>query len=109
MWVQVELDNHLSRAYTKVELACADRKGLLFDLMRTLKDINIRVAYGLPQARTTPGCCVLMECDVPAPALAAYDAARVCSSRVVPVTSACKMASSLSVYSSLKFQTCCGA
>ena len=44
--VQVELDNHLSTAYTKVELSCADRKGLLFDLMRTLKDINIRVAYG---------------------------------------------------------------
>ena len=44
----MELDNHLSTAYTKVELSCADRKGLLFDLMRTLKDINIRVAYGAP-------------------------------------------------------------
>ena len=46
--VQVELDNALSKAYTKVELICLDRKGLLFDIMRTLKDIGIRVAYGAP-------------------------------------------------------------
>ena len=44
--MQVELDNALSKAYTKVELVCLDRKGLLFDLMRTLKDIGVRVAYG---------------------------------------------------------------
>ena len=47
---QVELDNALSKAYTKVELRCLDRKGLLFDLMRTLKDIGVRVAYGAPQS-----------------------------------------------------------
>ena len=43
---QVELDNALSKSYTKVELVCLVRMGLLFDIMRTLKDISIRVAYG---------------------------------------------------------------
>ena len=27
-------------------IVCLDRKGLAFDLMRTLKDMNVRVAFG---------------------------------------------------------------
>lgn len=59
--MQVELDNALSKAYTKVELVCLDRKGLLFDIMRTLKDIGIRVAYGVAQL-LSKACCAA-GCD----------------------------------------------
>ena len=29
-----------------LNVICSDRKGLVYDLMRTMKDIHIRVAYG---------------------------------------------------------------
>jgi len=39
----VTLDNALSPAHTLVQIRCADHKGLLYDIMRTFKDMNIKV------------------------------------------------------------------
>ncbi|XP_015874137.2 ACT domain-containing protein ACR9 [Ziziphus jujuba] len=42
----VMVDNSLSPAHTLLQIHCADHKGLLYDIMRTLKDCNIQIAYG---------------------------------------------------------------
>lgn len=42
----VMIDNLLSPAHTLLQIHCADHKGLLYDIMRTLKDCNIKIAYG---------------------------------------------------------------
>ncbi|KAM5583741.1 ACT domain-containing protein ACR9-like [Rosa sericea] len=42
----VTIDNSLSPAHTLLQIHCADHKGLLYDIMRTLKDSNIKIAYG---------------------------------------------------------------
>lgn len=42
----VMVDNSLSPAHTLLQVHCADHKGLLYDVMRTLKDCNIQIAYG---------------------------------------------------------------
>lgn len=39
-------DNNLSPSHTLIQILCKDRNGLLYDLMRTLKDYNIQVSYG---------------------------------------------------------------
>ncbi|XP_062014731.1 ACT domain-containing protein ACR9-like, partial [Rosa rugosa] len=39
----VTIDNSLSPAHTLLQIHCADHKGLLYDIMRTLKDSNIKV------------------------------------------------------------------
>ena len=39
------IDNCTSSNYSVVSIVCKDRKGLIYDLMRTLKDIHVRVAY----------------------------------------------------------------
>lgn len=39
----VMVDNSLSPAHTLLQIHCADHKGLLYDIMRTLKDCNIQV------------------------------------------------------------------
>ncbi|KAJ7561770.1 hypothetical protein O6H91_03G040600 [Diphasiastrum complanatum] len=44
--VKATLDNMLSPAHTLVQIICKDRKGLLYDSLRTLKDFNLKVAYG---------------------------------------------------------------
>ncbi|CAK9317011.1 unnamed protein product [Citrullus colocynthis] len=44
--VVVEMDNAISRSHTIVQLLCRDHKGLMYDIMRTLKDYNIQVSYG---------------------------------------------------------------
>ncbi|KAG8648585.1 ACT domain-containing protein ACR10 isoform X2 [Manihot esculenta] len=44
--VSVTMDNSLSPAHTLVQIACRDHKGLLYDIMRTLKDYNIKISYG---------------------------------------------------------------
>jgi formyltetrahydrofolate hydrolase len=44
--VSVVMDNTLSPAHTLVQIMCQDHKGLLFDIMRTLKDFNIQISYG---------------------------------------------------------------
>ncbi|KAL5581050.1 hypothetical protein UlMin_013492 [Ulmus minor] len=42
----VTVDNSLSPAHTLLQIRCADHKGLLYDIMRTLKDYNIKITYG---------------------------------------------------------------
>ncbi|XVE76116.1 hypothetical protein DITRI_Ditri12bG0147400 [Diplodiscus trichospermus] len=44
--VAVTMDNSLSPAHTLVQIVCQDHKGLLYDIMRTLKDYNIQISYG---------------------------------------------------------------
>ena len=41
--VSINFDNSLSPAHTLVQIICHDHKGLLYDIMRTLKDYNIQV------------------------------------------------------------------
>lgn len=41
--VSVAMDNLLSPAHTLVQIACQDHKGLLYDIMRTLKEYNMQV------------------------------------------------------------------
>ncbi|KAL1549391.1 ACT domain-containing protein acr10 [Salvia divinorum] len=42
----VTMDNSLSPSHTLLQLVCQDHKGLLYDVMRTLKDYNIQISYG---------------------------------------------------------------
>ncbi|KAF2300419.1 hypothetical protein GH714_013107 [Hevea brasiliensis] len=42
----VTIDNSLSPAHTLLQVHCIDQKGLLYDVMRTLKDCNMQIAYG---------------------------------------------------------------
>ncbi|KAF4358672.1 hypothetical protein F8388_005612 [Cannabis sativa] len=42
----VTVDNSLSPAHTLLQIHCADHKGLLYDIMRTLKDCSIQITYG---------------------------------------------------------------
>ncbi|KAI6698049.1 hypothetical protein NL676_018168 [Syzygium grande] len=44
--VSIKMDNMLSPAHTLVQISCQDHKGLLYDIMRTLKDYNIQISYG---------------------------------------------------------------
>ncbi|KAJ4971414.1 hypothetical protein NE237_004513 [Protea cynaroides] len=44
--VSVTMDNSLSPSHTLVQVHCQDHKGLLYDIMRTLKDYNIQISYG---------------------------------------------------------------
>ncbi|KAM5559715.1 hypothetical protein ABKV19_021079 [Rosa sericea] len=44
--VSVNMDNSLSPGHTLVQIICKDHKGLLYDIMRTLKDYNIQISYG---------------------------------------------------------------
>ncbi|KAK8553850.1 hypothetical protein V6N13_072782 [Hibiscus sabdariffa] len=44
--VSVMMDNTLSPAHTLVHIVCQDHKGLLYDIMRTLKDYNLQISYG---------------------------------------------------------------
>ncbi|ONM52157.1 ACT domain-containing protein ACR9 [Zea mays] len=42
----VNFDNSLSPAHTLVQIVCADQKGLIYDILRTMKDCNIQIFYG---------------------------------------------------------------
>ncbi|CDO99796.1 unnamed protein product [Coffea canephora] len=44
--VSIEVDNSLRPSHTLVRVLCQDHKGLIYDIMRTLKDYNIQIAYG---------------------------------------------------------------
>lgn len=44
--VEVGVDNETSSAHSMMSLRCADRKGLLYDLFRSLKDIDLRYVGG---------------------------------------------------------------
>lgn len=41
--VSIMVDNTLSPSHTLVQIFCKDHKGLVYDIMRTLKDYNIQV------------------------------------------------------------------
>ncbi|XP_045807940.1 ACT domain-containing protein ACR10 [Trifolium pratense] len=45
-YVSVTMDNLLSPAHTLVQIMCQDHKGLLYDIMRTIKDYNMKISYG---------------------------------------------------------------
>ncbi|KAH7560887.1 hypothetical protein JRO89_XS10G0133700 [Xanthoceras sorbifolium] len=42
----VMIDNSLSPAHMLLQIHCVDQKGLFYDILRTLKDCNIQIAYG---------------------------------------------------------------
>lgn len=44
--ISIKMDNLLSPGHTLVQIICQDHKGLLYDVMRTLKDFNIQVICG---------------------------------------------------------------
>lgn len=41
--ISVTLDNILSPSHTLIQILCEDHKGLIYDVMRTLKDYNVQV------------------------------------------------------------------
>ncbi|XP_062091981.1 ACT domain-containing protein ACR10-like [Humulus lupulus] len=43
--ISVTMDNKLSPSHTLVQILCQDHKGLIYDIMRTLKDYNIQISY----------------------------------------------------------------
>ncbi|KAK8936396.1 hypothetical protein KSP39_PZI013028 [Platanthera zijinensis] len=42
----VTVDNSLSPGHSLIQIICHDHKGLLYDVMRVLKDYNIQLSYG---------------------------------------------------------------
>ncbi|KAH9326176.1 hypothetical protein KI387_006354 [Taxus chinensis] len=54
--VSVSVDNFLSPAHTLLQIVCKSQKGIIYDVMRTLKDSNIQVSYGR-LSRNTKGIC----------------------------------------------------
>ncbi|PON42216.1 ACT domain containing protein [Trema orientale] len=44
--ISITMDNKLSPSHTLVQILCWDHKGLIYDIMRTLKDYNIQISYG---------------------------------------------------------------
>ncbi|XP_058747145.1 ACT domain-containing protein ACR10-like [Vicia villosa] len=45
-YTSITVDNTLSPAHSLVQITCQDHKGLLYDIMRTLKDYNIKISFG---------------------------------------------------------------
>ncbi|KAH7437762.1 hypothetical protein KP509_05G087300 [Ceratopteris richardii] len=43
--VVINIDNSLSPGHTLLQICCKDRRGLMYDCMRILKDFQIQVAY----------------------------------------------------------------
>lgn len=41
----INIDNSLRPSHTLLQVHCLDQKGLLYDIMRTLKDCNIKVSH----------------------------------------------------------------
>ncbi|CAM8879135.1 unnamed protein product [Rhodiola kirilowii] len=42
----ITMDNTLSPSHTLLQIHCVDQKGILYDLLRPLKDCSIQIAYG---------------------------------------------------------------
>lgn len=42
----VTVDNLMSPAHTLLQIQCNDQKGLIYDILRTIKDCDIQIAYG---------------------------------------------------------------
>ncbi|KAJ0240361.1 hypothetical protein HA466_0225010 [Hirschfeldia incana] len=49
----VTVDNSLSPSSTLLQIRCVDHRGLLYDVLRTLKDFDVKISYGmfLPQTQ----------------------------------------------------------
>ncbi|EOY18825.1 hypothetical protein QUC31_006336 [Theobroma cacao] len=54
--ISITVDNTLSPSHTLIQVLCQDHKGLIYDIMRTLKDYNIQVSYGRFFAKQNGGC-----------------------------------------------------
>ncbi|KAK4799740.1 hypothetical protein SAY86_025105 [Trapa natans] len=54
--ISVKMDNLLSPSHTLVQIICQDHKGLLYDIMRTMKDFNIQISYGRFLLRQRKSC-----------------------------------------------------
>ncbi|XP_042435792.1 ACT domain-containing protein ACR10-like isoform X2 [Zingiber officinale] len=54
--LSVSVDNSLSQAHSLVQIQCHDHKGLLYDIMRTLKDYNMQISYGRFDAAENGNC-----------------------------------------------------
>ncbi|RWR95442.1 ACT domain-containing protein ACR9-like protein isoform X1 [Cinnamomum micranthum f. kanehirae] len=52
----INLDNSLSPGHSLLQIQCVDQKGLLYDIMRTLKDCSIQIAYGRFSSNTKGSC-----------------------------------------------------
>ncbi|KAL9227898.1 hypothetical protein vseg_003535 [Gypsophila vaccaria] len=52
----ISVDNSLSPSHTLIQIVCRDYTGLLYDLMRTLKDYNIQIAYGRGATKQNRNC-----------------------------------------------------
>lgn len=62
--ISVTMDNTLSPSHTLVQIHCQDHKGLIYDIMRTLKDYNIQVNYKQISGRISYHLCSLCLCEV---------------------------------------------
>ncbi|MCH88723.1 amino acid binding protein, partial [Trifolium medium] len=51
-YVSITMDNLLSPAHTLVQIMCQDHKGLLYDIMRTIKDYNMKLVHGATSMET---------------------------------------------------------
>uniref|UniRef100_A0A0D9XH30 ACT domain-containing protein ACR n=1 Tax=Leersia perrieri TaxID=77586 RepID=A0A0D9XH30_9ORYZ len=54
--LSVAMDNSLSPVHTLIQIQCGDHKGLVYDIMRTLKDCNIQISYGRFYASQNGSC-----------------------------------------------------
>ncbi|KAL1542426.1 ACT domain-containing protein acr10 [Salvia divinorum] len=54
--VSIAFDNSLSPSHTLVQIFCLDHKGLIYDIMKTLKDYNIQISYGRFSANPKGNC-----------------------------------------------------
>ncbi|PIN01604.1 [Protein-PII] uridylyltransferase [Handroanthus impetiginosus] len=54
--VSIVFDNSLSPSHTLVQIFGRDHKGLVYDIMRTLKDCNIQISYGRFFANSEGNC-----------------------------------------------------
>ncbi|KAL3523503.1 hypothetical protein ACH5RR_016337 [Cinchona calisaya] len=54
--VSIVVDNKLSPSHTLIQVFCQDHKGLIYDIMRTLKDYNIQISYGRFFAKPKQNC-----------------------------------------------------
>ncbi|XP_042410949.1 ACT domain-containing protein ACR10-like isoform X1 [Zingiber officinale] len=55
-FLSVSVDNALSHAHSLIQIQCHDHKGLLYDIMRTLKDYNMQISYGRFNAAEDGNC-----------------------------------------------------
>ncbi|XP_042016957.1 ACT domain-containing protein ACR10-like isoform X2 [Salvia splendens] len=54
--MSITFDNSLSPSHTLVQIFCQDHKGLIYDIMRTMKDYNIQISYGRFSANPKGNC-----------------------------------------------------